>query len=136
MHRRQVEVKAALGSIGERDILDAEIVDERPPDDSDGGTFRRMALAAADLPPDDEPVPALSTSCSSCAGRRGRPGRRARGPDDWYPTLRDLAADHTPSHKWAMRLMAVMLGRNTYAAALVVTKFESPVTSIGGLPSA
>ena len=33
-----------------------------------------------------------------------------------------------------MNLMAVMLGRNTYAAALVVTKLESPVTSIGGQP--
>ena len=32
--------------------------------------------------------------------------------------------------------MAVMLGRNTYAAALVVTKVERPVTSIGGPPSA
>ena len=29
-----------------------------------------------------------------------------------------------------------MLGRNTYAAALVVTKVERPVTLIGGLPSA
>ena len=36
------------------------------------------------------------------------------------------------SHKLAMNLMAVMLGRNTYAAALVVTKLERPVTSIGG----
>ena len=35
-----------------------------------------------------------------------------------------------------MNLMAVMLGRNTYAAALVVTKLESPVTSIGGPPPA
>ena len=35
-----------------------------------------------------------------------------------------------------MNLMAVMLGRNTYAAALVVTKLERPVTSIGGAPFA
>ncbi len=35
-----------------------------------------------------------------------------------------------------MNLMAVTLGRNTYAAALVVTKLERPVTLIGGLPSA
>ena len=35
--------------------------------------------------------------------------------------------------KLAMNLMAVMLGRNTYAAALVVTKVERPLTSIGGL---
>ena len=33
-----------------------------------------------------------------------------------------------------MKLRAVMLGRNTYAAALVVTKLERPVTSIGGSP--
>jgi hypothetical protein len=32
--------------------------------------------------------------------------------------------------------MAVMLGRNTYAAALVVMKLERPVTSIGGPPFA
>ena len=32
--------------------------------------------------------------------------------------------------------MAVMLGKNTYAAALVVTKLESPVTSIGESPFA
>ena len=38
--------------------------------------------------------------------------------------------------KLAMNLMAVMLGRNTYAAALVVTKVERPLTSIGGPPFA
>ena len=38
------------------------------------------------------------------------------------------------SSKSAMNLMAVMLGRNRYAAALVVTKLERPVTSIGGPP--
>ena len=47
-----------------------------------------------------------------------------------------LAADYTPSPKLAINLMAVMLGRNTYAAALVVMKLERPVTSIGGPPSA
>ena len=36
----------------------------------------------------------------------------------------------------AINLMAVILGRNTYAAALVVTKVERPVTSIGGPPFA
>ena len=48
----------------------------------------------------------------------------------------ESVADHRPSPKLAMRLMAVMLGRNTYAAALVVTKLEKPVTSIGGRPPA
>ena len=47
-----------------------------------------------------------------------------------------LAADHKPSPKLAISLMAVMLGRNRYAAALVVTKLERPVTSIGGPPFA
>ena len=46
--------------------------------------------------------------------------------------LRDLAADHRPAPKLAMNLMAVMLGRNTYAAALVVTKLERPVTRSAG----
>ena len=35
-----------------------------------------------------------------------------------------------------MNLMAVMLGRKVYAAALVVMKLENPVTSIGGSPFA
>ena len=48
----------------------------------------------------------------------------------------ERAASYTPSPKSAINLMAVMLGRNTYAAALVVTKLERPVTSIGGPPSA
>ena len=43
---------------------------------------------------------------------------------------------YRPSHKLAMNLIAVMLGRNAYAAALVVTKLERPVTSIGGPPFA
>ena len=43
---------------------------------------------------------------------------------------------HACRYTSAMKLMAVMLGRNTYAAALVVTKLERPVTSIGGRPSA
>ena len=34
----------------------------------------------------------------------------------------------------AMNLMAVMLGKKVYTTALVVTKLESPVTSIGGSP--
>jgi hypothetical protein len=45
-----------------------------------------------------------------------------------------LAADYRPSPKFAINLMAVMLGINTYAAALVVTKLERPVTSIGDRP--
>jgi hypothetical protein len=44
--------------------------------------------------------------------------------------------DYTLSPKLAINLMAVMLGRNTYAAALVVMKLERPVTSIGGPPFA
>ena len=48
----------------------------------------------------------------------------------------EVLADHRTSPKFAMNLMAVMLGRNTYAAALVVTKLERPVTSIGGPPFA
>ncbi len=52
------------------------------------------------------------------------------------PSAATQQRDHRPSPKLAMNLMAVMLGRNTYAAALVVTKLERPVTSIGGPPSA
>lgn len=49
--------------------------------------------------------------------------------------LGEVPADHATSPKLAMNLIAVMLGRNRYAAALVVTKLERPVTSIGGPPS-
>ena len=35
-----------------------------------------------------------------------------------------------------MNRIALMLGRNTYAAARVVMKLEKPATSIGGRPSA
>ena len=59
----------------------------------------------------------------------------------WYPATSTSVGVSVIStlhsgHRSAMNLMAVMLGRNTYAAALVVTKLERPVTSIGGPPSA
>ena len=50
-----------------------------------------------------------------------------------FDSVPRLAGGSRPSPKLAMNLMAVMLGRNVYAAALVVTKLERPVTSIGGL---
>src|SRR5271169_6827479 len=43
---------------------------------------------------------------------------------------------HRLAPRLAMNLMAVMLGKKQYAAALVVTKVENPVTLIGGAPFA
>jgi hypothetical protein len=45
-----------------------------------------------------------------------------------------MAPVHRPAPKLAMNLMAVMLGRKQYAAALVFTNVENPVTLIGGPP--
>src|SRR5260370_40277201 len=47
-----------------------------------------------------------------------------------------MALGHKPAPKLAMNLMAVMLGRKQYAAALVFKNVEKPVTLIGGAPFA
>ena len=72
------------------------------------------------------------TSDALAFGTAGRPNSCARNS----MKVPYLAADYGPSPELAMNLIAVMLGRNTYAAAFVVTKLERPVTSIGGSPSA
>ena len=75
--------------------------------------------------------PPARVAPAGVAGLGGVPGGRTTGtrrPETWRRI--------TTSHKLAMKPMAVMLGRNTYAAPLVVTKLEKPVTSIGGPPPA
>jgi hypothetical protein len=62
----------------------------------------------------------------------GQPNGRVRNS----MTFPYSAADYGLSPSLAMNLMAVTLGRNTYAAALVVTKLDRPVTSIAGPPFA
>ena len=78
------------------------------------------------------------SSASSQGGMAARRGAECKilesdgsGVDRVYPSYLGLI-----SHKLAMNLTAVMLGRNKYAAAFVVTKLERRLTSIGGPPFA
>ena len=50
--------------------------------------------------------------------------------------LTDSVANSAAISKLAISRIAVMLGRNKYAAALVVRKLEKPLTSTGGVPLA
>ena len=80
--------------------------------------------------------PALGPDQASLALSMTDVGKDARRRQNPRCRLRQRSDHNQPfSPKPAIQRIAVMLGRNTYAAAFVVTKLDKPRSSIGGLPS-